>query len=161
MYYFFYLVSPFASLILFSSFTSSWWYVCHVASWWSEWCSFQTSRQAPCEVRTEGNAGVFAGHVVGLWNWVTCCIIIKYLFCLIATAMKEMKELYHLSQKNSVLIIAHFPHIDLNCRFTLAYVTYEDICQVAAFRDQTVIAIKAPEETKLEVPTPTEVNFFT
>ncbi|KAG7316513.1 hypothetical protein KOW79_020054 [Hemibagrus wyckioides] len=40
--------------------------------------------------------------------------------------------------------------------FTLAYVTYEDICQVAAFRDQTVIAIKAPEETKLEVPTPTE-----
>ncbi|KAK2864136.1 hypothetical protein Q7C36_003290 [Tachysurus vachellii] len=40
--------------------------------------------------------------------------------------------------------------------FTLAYVTYEDICQIGAFRDQTVIAIKAPEETKLEVPTPTE-----
>ncbi|TTF11768.1 Transcription factor E2F6 [Bagarius yarrelli] len=40
--------------------------------------------------------------------------------------------------------------------FTLAYVTHEDICRLAAFRDQTVIAIKAPEETKLEVPTPTE-----
>ncbi|KAL7871688.1 hypothetical protein SRHO_G00066710 [Serrasalmus rhombeus] len=37
-----------------------------------------------------------------------------------------------------------------------AYVTYEDICQLGVFQDQTVIAIKAPEETKLEVPTPTE-----
>ncbi|KAF5908434.1 transcription factor E2F6-like [Clarias magur] len=40
--------------------------------------------------------------------------------------------------------------------FTSAYVTYEDICRIPAFQDQTVIAIKAPEETKLEVPTPTE-----
>ncbi|KAL6486420.1 hypothetical protein MHYP_G00058120 [Metynnis hypsauchen] len=42
-----------------------------------------------------------------------------------------------------------------NC-CTSAYVTYEDICQLGIFQDQTVIAIKAPEETKLEVPTPTE-----
>ncbi|XP_056301580.1 transcription factor E2F6 isoform X2 [Danio aesculapii] len=37
-----------------------------------------------------------------------------------------------------------------------AYVTYEDICQIDVFKDQTIIAIRAPEETKLEVPTPTE-----
>ncbi|KAK3516787.1 hypothetical protein QTP70_023663 [Hemibagrus guttatus] len=55
---------------------------------------------------------------------------------------------------------AKYPHMPAEqqeaFRFTLAYVTYEDICQIEAFRDQTVIAIKAPEETKLEVPTPTE-----
>lgn len=36
--------------------------------------------------------------------------------------------------------------------------TYEDICQIGVFKDQTIIAIRAPEETKLEVPTPTEVS---
>ncbi|MCI4389530.1 hypothetical protein PGIGA_G00099060 [Pangasianodon gigas] len=52
---------------------------------------------------------------------------------------------------------AEYPHMPVVQQdFTLAYVTYEDICRIAAFQDQTVIAIKAPEETKLEVPTPTE-----
>ncbi|XP_062322936.1 uncharacterized protein e2f6 [Osmerus eperlanus] len=37
-----------------------------------------------------------------------------------------------------------------------AYVTHEDISHLKVFQDQTVIAIKAPEETKLEVPTPKE-----
>ncbi|XP_036406321.1 transcription factor E2F6 [Megalops cyprinoides] len=37
-----------------------------------------------------------------------------------------------------------------------AYVTHEDICRIEAFQEQVVIAIKAPEETKLEVPTPRE-----
>lgn len=57
----------------------------------------------------------------------------------------------------SILTVSDFPHIDLNCSFTSAYVTYDDVCRIAAFQDQTVIAIRAPEETKLEVPTPTEV----
>ncbi|XP_042194721.1 transcription factor E2F2 isoform X2 [Callorhinchus milii] len=34
----------------------------------------------------------------------------------------------------------------------LAYVTYQDICSVGSFKDQTVIAVKAPPETRLEVP---------
>ncbi|KAK2855877.1 hypothetical protein Q5P01_004612 [Channa striata] len=38
----------------------------------------------------------------------------------------------------------------------MAYVTHEDISRVRAFHDQTVIVVKAPEETKLEVPAPTE-----
>lgn len=61
-------------------------------------------------------------------------------------------------EQQDILIITDSPHIDLDCSFTSAYVTYEDICRIAAFQDQTVIAIKAPEETKLEVPTPTEVT---
>ncbi|XP_064157756.1 transcription factor E2F2 [Anguilla rostrata] len=34
----------------------------------------------------------------------------------------------------------------------LGYVTYQDIRSVASLQDQTVIAVKAPSETKLEVP---------
>ncbi|XP_061478752.1 transcription factor E2F6-like isoform X2 [Rhineura floridana] len=36
----------------------------------------------------------------------------------------------------------------------LAYVTYQDICSIQTFQEQMVIAIKAPEETKMEVPAP-------
>ncbi|XP_026175033.1 transcription factor E2F6 [Mastacembelus armatus] len=38
----------------------------------------------------------------------------------------------------------------------MAYVTYEDIGRLEAFQEQTVIVVKAPEETKLEIPAPTE-----
>ncbi|XP_009330758.1 PREDICTED: transcription factor E2F6 isoform X4 [Pygoscelis adeliae] len=38
----------------------------------------------------------------------------------------------------------------------LAYVTYQDIRSIQAFQEQIVIAIKAPEETKLEIPIPKE-----
>lgn len=37
-----------------------------------------------------------------------------------------------------------------------AYVTYEDISRLRAFQEQTLIVVKAPEETKLEVPAPKE-----
>lgn len=38
----------------------------------------------------------------------------------------------------------------------LAYVTYKDIHSLQAFKEQIVIAIKAPQETTLEVPIPKE-----
>ncbi|NWT84581.1 E2F6 factor, partial [Lanius ludovicianus] len=37
-----------------------------------------------------------------------------------------------------------------------SYVTYQDIRSIQAFQEQIVIAIKAPEETKLEIPVPKE-----
>lgn len=43
--------------------------------------------------------------------------------------------------------------------YTLAYVTYQDIRSIQTFQEQIVIAIKAPEETKLEIPIPKEVSF--
>ncbi|KAL4648988.1 transcription factor E2F6-like isoform X2 [Arapaima gigas] len=45
---------------------------------------------------------------------------------------------------------AEYPFL---CR---AYVTHEDICRIKAFQDQVVIAVRAPEGTKLEVPAPKE-----
>lgn len=41
---------------------------------------------------------------------------------------------------------------------TLAYVTYQDIRAVGNFKEQTVIAVKAPPQTRLEVPDRTEVR---
>lgn len=41
---------------------------------------------------------------------------------------------------------------------TLAYVTYQDIHSIRAFHEQIVIAVKAPEETRLDVPSPREVS---
>merc|ERR1719228_2463035 len=37
-----------------------------------------------------------------------------------------------------------------------SYVTYQDIRSIKEFKEKTVIAIKAPPETKLEVPDPAE-----
>lgn len=41
---------------------------------------------------------------------------------------------------------------------TFAYVTYQDLRRDRKLRDQTVIVVKAPSETKLEVPDPQEVR---
>ncbi|NXM55426.1 E2F6 factor, partial [Illadopsis cleaveri] len=41
-----------------------------------------------------------------------------------------------------------------SCNILTPYVTYQDIRSIQAFQEQIVIAIKAPEETKLEIPVP-------
>ena len=43
--------------------------------------------------------------------------------------------------------------------FRHSYVTYQDIRGIQDFNNKTVIAVKAPPETKLEVPDPSEVCF--
>lgn len=48
--------------------------------------------------------------------------------------------------------------LSLTPSITYAYVTYHDIRGIQSFEDQTVIAIKAPPETRLEVPDPKEVG---
>lgn len=45
-----------------------------------------------------------------------------------------------------------------NILFTSAYVTHDDIIRLRGLQDQTVVVVKAPEETKLEIPPPREVN---
>ncbi|KAK6488477.1 mRNAion factor E2F6 [Huso huso] len=51
-----------------------------------------------------------------------------------------------------------FQLTDQNENAKAAYVTYQDIHRVQAFEEQVVIAIRSPEETKLEVPHPKEDN---
>lgn len=47
----------------------------------------------------------------------------------------------------------YYRSLFLNCD-TLAHVTYQDIRSISSLDEQTVIAIKAPPETRLEVPDP-------
>ncbi|NXU51765.1 E2F6 factor, partial [Turnix velox] len=50
---------------------------------------------------------------------------------------------------------AKYPFLTL-VLFLTSYVTYQDIRSIETFEEQIVIAIKAPEETKVEIPTPRE-----
>ena len=43
---------------------------------------------------------------------------------------------------------------------TYAYVTYQDLRGISEFHGTTVIAVKAPPETRLEVPKPEEVSLL-
>lgn len=48
----------------------------------------------------------------------------------------------------------------LTLKITFAYLTYDDVQRIPSLKEQTVIVIKAPAETKLEVPHPEEVHFL-
>ncbi|NXN99503.1 E2F6 factor, partial [Rhinopomastus cyanomelas] len=49
---------------------------------------------------------------------------------------------------------AKYPFTSCIILARVSYVTYQDIRSIQAFQGQIVIAIKAPEETKLEIPIP-------
>ncbi|KAM9807002.1 transcription factor E2F3-like isoform 2-T2 [Syngnathus typhle] len=66
---------------------------------------------------------------------------------------EEERRLEQLIQRCS-LDAKHMSESPSNGKF--AYVTYEDINQIGDLRDQTVIVIKAPTDTKLEVSDPDE-----
>ncbi|KAM4581343.1 transcription factor E2F3-like [Odontesthes bonariensis] len=66
---------------------------------------------------------------------------------------EEEQRLEQLIQRCS-LDMRHMSELPGNQRY--AYVTYQDIKQVGSLRDQTVIVVKAPTDTKLEVPDPDE-----
>ncbi|XP_060906967.1 transcription factor E2F3-like [Labrus mixtus] len=66
---------------------------------------------------------------------------------------EEEHRLEQLIQKCS-LDMRHVSDLQSNQKY--AYVTYQDIKQLGNLRDQTVIVVKAPTDTKLEVPDPDE-----
>ncbi|XP_041822869.1 transcription factor E2F3 [Melanotaenia boesemani] len=73
---------------------------------------------------------------------------------------KDLKDLTEEESKLDGLIQSCARQIrqlceDRHCR-RYAYLTYEDISSIPSLKEQTVIVIKAPAETKLEVPHPEE-----
>ncbi|XP_029307957.1 transcription factor E2F3-like [Cottoperca gobio] len=66
---------------------------------------------------------------------------------------EEEQRLEQLIQRCSV-DMRHMSELQSNQKY--AYVTYQDIKQLGNLRDQTVIVVKAPTDTKLEVPDPDE-----
>ncbi|XP_033697326.1 transcription factor E2F2 isoform X3 [Tursiops truncatus] len=75
---------------------------------------------------------------------------------------QELKELMSMEQALDQLIQScslHFKHLtEDKANKRLAYVTYQDIRAVGSFKEQTVIAVKAPPQTRLEVPDRSEEN---
>ncbi|XP_065819950.1 transcription factor E2F2 [Labrus bergylta] len=77
--------------------------------------------------------------------------------------LQKLKELENLKQVEDALdgLIKScarqlFDMTDDTKNASCAYVTLEDVSQLPVFHDQTVIVVKAPEETKLEIPAPRE-----
>uniref|UniRef100_A0A3Q0SN47 E2F/DP family winged-helix DNA-binding domain-containing protein n=1 Tax=Amphilophus citrinellus TaxID=61819 RepID=A0A3Q0SN47_AMPCI len=70
----------------------------------------------------------------------------------------ELKALCEEESKLDALIQSCTQQLlsSLTLWLTYAYLTYEDMHNIPSLRDQTVIVIKAPAETKLEVPHPEE-----
>lgn len=71
-------------------------------------------------------------------------------------ALEEEENLLDRLIESSTIQLKHLTEDAENNR--LAYVTYHDIRKVEPFSGDTVIAVKAPAETKLEVPDPREVG---
>ncbi|KAM5321871.1 transcription factor E2F2 [Glossophaga mutica] len=75
---------------------------------------------------------------------------------------QELKELTSMEQTLDQLIQScslDFKHLtEDKANKKLAYVTYQDIRAIGAFKEQTVIAVKAPPQTRLEVPDKSEEN---
>ncbi|XP_011800954.1 PREDICTED: transcription factor E2F2 [Colobus angolensis palliatus] len=75
---------------------------------------------------------------------------------------QELKELMNMEEALDQLIEScslSFKHLtEDKANKRLAYVTYQDIRAVGNFKEQTVIAVKAPPQTRLEVPDRTEDN---
>lgn len=75
---------------------------------------------------------------------------------------QELKELTNTEQALDQLIQScslNFKHLtEDKTNKRLAYVTYQDIRAIGNFKEQTVIAVKAPPQTRLEVPDRNEEN---
>ncbi|XP_047728621.1 transcription factor E2F2 isoform X2 [Prionailurus viverrinus] len=75
---------------------------------------------------------------------------------------QELKELMSTEQALDQLIQTcslNFKHLtEDKANKRLAYVTYQDIRAVGSFKEQTVIVVKAPPQTRLEVPDRSEEN---
>ncbi|XP_030180759.1 transcription factor E2F2 isoform X1 [Lynx canadensis] len=75
---------------------------------------------------------------------------------------QELKELMSTEQALDQLIQTcslNFKHLtEDKANKRLAYVTYQDIRAVGSFQEQTVIVVKAPPQTRLEVPDRSEEN---
>ncbi|XP_053190122.1 transcription factor E2F3 [Scomber japonicus] len=80
-----------------------------------------------------------------------------------ASGAQELKSLIDEEKKLDELIQSCTRQVHQMCEdhhltmwITFAYLTYEDIQTIPSLKEQTVIVIKAPAETKLEVPHPEE-----
>lgn len=94
------------------------------------------------------------------FKWIGTCHISSFLWKTQQNFERELENLKLVEDTLDTLIKSCaqqlFDMTDDVENAELAYVTHRDVSRLRAFQDQTVIVVKAPEETKLEVPAPTE-----
>uniref|UniRef100_A0A3Q2ZE41 THAP-type domain-containing protein n=1 Tax=Kryptolebias marmoratus TaxID=37003 RepID=A0A3Q2ZE41_KRYMA len=69
---------------------------------------------------------------------------------------EDMDNLKLVEETLDFLIRTSSQQLVFNSTCTLAYVTHEDISRLETFQEQTLIVVKTPEESRLEVPAPKE-----
>ncbi|XP_069033598.1 transcription factor E2F6 [Embiotoca jacksoni] len=93
-------------------------------------------------------------------KWIGNSPISSFLWRKQQTFQKELENLQLVEDTLDGLIKSCaqqlFDMTDDTLNSASAYVTHDDVSRLAAFQEQTVIVVKAPEETKLEVPAPKE-----
>lgn len=93
-------------------------------------------------------------------QWIGKCPVSSYLWRNQEKFLVELENLKLVENTLDSLIKSCaqqlFDMTDHEGNATLAYVTHEDVRRLQAFQDQTLIVVKAPEETKLEIPAPRE-----
>ncbi|XP_032398649.1 transcription factor E2F6 [Etheostoma spectabile] len=95
-------------------------------------------------------------------KWIGSCHISNFLWMSQQRVQKELDNLKLVENTLDTFIKSCaqqlFDMTDDLENAASAYVTHEDVSRLAAFQGQTVLVVKAPEETKLEVPPPKEDN---
>ncbi|XP_070843517.1 transcription factor E2F3-like [Chaetodon trifascialis] len=93
-------------------------------------------------------------------KWIGRCPISSLLWKNQRTFQREVENLKLVEDKLDSLIKSCaqqlFNMTDDVESAALAYVTHKDVIRLRAFQEQTLIMVKAPEETKLEIPAPKE-----
>ncbi|XP_008289545.1 transcription factor E2F6-like [Stegastes partitus] len=93
-------------------------------------------------------------------KWIGCSPISSFLWRTRQTFWRELKNLKQVERELDGLIKSCaqqlFDMTDDEKNSASAYVTREDISRLGGYKEQTVIVIHAPEETKLEIPAPKE-----
>lgn len=99
---------------------------------------------------------------INRFKWIGTCQISSFLWKNQQKLHRELENMKVVEDSLDTLIKSCaqqlFDMTDDTESAALAYVTHEDISRLRTLQEQTVIVVKAPEETKLEVPAPKEVN---
>ncbi|XP_028460198.1 transcription factor E2F6 isoform X1 [Perca flavescens] len=95
-------------------------------------------------------------------KWIGSCHISSFLWLSQQRVQKELDNLKLVEDTLDTFIKSCaqqlFDMTDDLENAASAYVTHEDVRRLAVFQEQTLLVVKAPEETKLEVPPPKEDN---
>ncbi|XP_029966065.1 transcription factor E2F6 isoform X2 [Salarias fasciatus] len=104
--------------------------------------------------------GLIRKESASVIKWTGKCSVVSFLRQSQLRFQRELQNLKLVEETLDTLIKSCakqlFDMTDDAQNARAAYITHEDVSRLDAFQEQTVLLVKAPEETKLEVPAPRE-----